>query len=206
MREAWDTEIYNFYATTETGGIASEYFRCRNMHLFEDLLIVENLDEKNHPVPDDEYGAKLAITNLFNYSQPLIRYEVSDSIKITRKPCPDCGLSYSRMSDIQGRQEDILFLSGISGGRVAVHPGFFDSRMDILPVTGWQVRQETEDSIRILLSGVHENFDTGSFAKRIEGDLRDEGAMSSVAVQIVDAIPQSQSGKTPLIKALKKHC
>ena len=36
------------------------------MHLFEDLCIVENVDEDGRPVPDGERGSKLLVTSLLN--------------------------------------------------------------------------------------------------------------------------------------------
>lgn len=83
VKKAWGDEPYNQYGTTETADIAAEYKVCRRMHIFEDLLIVENVDEYNHPVPPGEYGAKLLVTTLFSQTQPLIRYEINDSIRGT---------------------------------------------------------------------------------------------------------------------------
>ena len=47
------------------------------LHLFEEDVIVENVDEDGRAVPDGAPGARLLVTNLANRVQPLIRLEVS---------------------------------------------------------------------------------------------------------------------------------
>jgi len=76
--------------------------------------------------------------------------------------------------------------------------------MDILPVSGWQVIQEEKDRIKVLLCGIKEIMETNLLASRLDSDLKREGADVSVVVQVVDEIHRSPSGKTPLIRALKK--
>ena len=66
VKEAWGDEPYNQYAATETAGIAAEHKSCRRMHFFEDLVLVEVVDDKYQPVPRGEYGAKILITTLFS--------------------------------------------------------------------------------------------------------------------------------------------
>jgi phenylacetate-coenzyme A ligase PaaK-like adenylate-forming protein len=58
------------------------------MHLMEDLVIVEVVDRNNRHVPPGVYGDKLLITVLGSRTQPLIRYELDDSIRLSPEPCP----------------------------------------------------------------------------------------------------------------------
>src|SRR5262249_32807740 len=51
IEEAWGAEVFNEYAATETASIAAEDVHHHGMHLIEDLLIVECVDETNQPVP-----------------------------------------------------------------------------------------------------------------------------------------------------------
>ena len=48
---AWATAPRNVYGATETSGIAAECGHHPGMHLFEDLVITEVVDENNRPVP-----------------------------------------------------------------------------------------------------------------------------------------------------------
>ena len=45
--------------------------------LASDVAIVELVDDDNRPVPPGVASAKVLVTNLFNHTQPLIRYELA---------------------------------------------------------------------------------------------------------------------------------
>ncbi len=104
----------------------------------EDLVIVEVVDQDNRPVPPGVYGDKLFITVLFNRTQSLIRYELSDSVRLATDPYLS-GHPFALIDDIQGRVEEVLSFPGVAGGVVNVHPLVFSRIMDTLPVSGWQV-------------------------------------------------------------------
>src|SRR3989442_14556842 len=74
------------------------------------------------------------ITVLFNRTQPLIRYELSDSVCLATGPCPS-GHPFALVDDIQGRVEDVLSFQSEAFGGVNVHPLVFSRIMDTLPVS-----------------------------------------------------------------------
>jgi phenylacetate-coenzyme A ligase PaaK-like adenylate-forming protein len=83
IETAWGKILFNQYAATETAGIAAECEQHKGMHLYQDLVIVENVNQHDEPVPPGAYGDKLLVTVLFNYTQPLIRYELNDSVRFS---------------------------------------------------------------------------------------------------------------------------
>ena len=203
VRLAWGDEPFNQYGATETADIAAEYKSCRHMHLFEDLVVVEVVDEHHQPVPPGTYGAKLLVTTLFSRTQPLIRYELNDSVRLATDTCPS-GLPFAMLEGIQGRVEDALHLPARSGGRVAVQPLVFNRVMDILPVSGWQIVQEADDSLTVLLSGARDGLVDATLVDSLRQALTAQDVhVSSIQVQRVSAIPKTTSGKTPLIKAYR---
>lgn len=101
MNNVWGIKPFNVYASTETAGIASEC-TMHNLHMYEDLVIIEVVDKDNKPVKPGEYGFKLLATVLFSRTLPLIRYEISDSVLLSSRECT-CGLPFALMEDIQGR-------------------------------------------------------------------------------------------------------
>jgi phenylacetate-CoA ligase len=110
IEEAWGKRPFEVYAATETAGIASECELHQGMHLFEDLVITEVVDEKNRPVPPGIYGEKVLVTVLFSRTMPLIRYEMSDSVRpASSARCP-CGGPFALIDGVQGRVEDVLHL------------------------------------------------------------------------------------------------
>jgi phenylacetate-CoA ligase len=108
VEEAWGKKPFEVYAATEPAGIASECVQHRGMHLFEDLVITEVVDENNRPVPPGTFGEKVLVTVLFSRTMPLIRYEMSDSVRPAASPHCLCGRPFALIDGIQGRAEDVL--------------------------------------------------------------------------------------------------
>jgi phenylacetate-coenzyme A ligase PaaK-like adenylate-forming protein len=202
-REAWGNEPFNQYAATETANIASEYRGDRRMHFFEDLVIAENVDEYYRPVPSGEYGAKVLITTLFSRTQPLIRYELNDSVRVSTEP-NESGLPFAMLDGIQGRVEDALHLPAIASGQIAVQPLVFNRVMDIVPVGGWQVTQQADDGLVLLLTSVRDGLTDEALVDLLTRSLTQEGVrVPYLHVQRVAAIPKTAAGKAPLIKAYR---
>lgn len=199
--EIWGEEPFNQYAATETASIAAEHRTCRQMHFFEDLVFVEVVDENNRPVPPGTYGAKLLITTLFSRTQPLIRYELKDSVRV-RATDHDCNLPFAVLESIQGREEDTLHLPAAAGGKVEVQPLVFNRIMDILPVVGWQVAQQADNGLVVMLAGARDKLSEAWLEDQLTRSLAQEGAqVPYIRIQHVTEIPKSASGKAPLIKA-----
>jgi len=123
LQTAWQGSVFDIYGTQE-GLRAMECNPGQGMHIFEDLGIVEVVDEDNCPVPDGTLGHKILFTSLFSFTQPVIRYEISDMMVLAPEPCP-CGQPFRRILAINGRNDDVLYLQGRAGRQVAVHPVHF---------------------------------------------------------------------------------
>lgn len=124
LQAAWPkSSVFDIYGTQE-GLRAMECNPGQGMHIFEDLGIVEVVDEDNRPVPDGTLGHKILFTSLFGFTQPIIRYEISDMMVLAREPCP-CGQPFRRIIAINGRNDDVLYLQGRGRRQVAVHPVHF---------------------------------------------------------------------------------
>ena len=199
VRQAWGDEPFDQYGATETADIAAEYRACRRMHLFEDLLLAEVVDDQNRPVPPGEYGAKLLITTLFSRTQPLIRYELNDSVRISTETHV-CGLPFAVLESVQGRKEDALELPGLAGGRVTVQPLVFNRVMDVVPVSGWQVIQEADDSLRLLVTGGRDGLTDTALRDQLTRSLAQEQVrVPAIKIEHVAAIPKTAAGKAPLV-------
>lgn len=199
--EAWGIPAFNVYAATETAGVASECSRHR-MHLFEDLVITEVVDDRNRPVPPGTTGAKLLVSVLFSRTQPLIRYEMSDSVALSSDPC-GCGLPFSIIATIEGRVEDTLTMPGINGSPVRVHPNVFGRVMERVAVREWQIVQEPA-AMRVLLARPDPSFDEGVLATDLRRELESVGAAEiPIRVEHVDQVPRTVAGKAPLVRAYR---
>ena len=123
LQAAWQSSVFDIYGTQE-GLRAMECNPGQGMHIFEDLGVVEVVDEDNRHVPDGTLGHKILFTSLFGFTQPVIRYEISDMMVLAPEPCP-CGQPFRRILAINGRNDDVLYLQGRAGRQVAVHPVHF---------------------------------------------------------------------------------
>ena len=121
MENAWGIRPVNAYAATEAPPIATGSLDHVGMHVWENSAIVEVVDDAGRPVAPGEPGSKVLLTNLVNRTQPLIRYELSDSAVPADDPDPS-GRPWTRIARVDGRSDDILTLPAREGGEVRVHP------------------------------------------------------------------------------------
>lgn len=117
LADAFGCYVQTSYSCTEGGTVACEC-RMRHFHVNDDWLIVEPVDQDNRPVPDGMLSNKILLTNLYNFVQPYIRYEVTDRVILHREPCA-CG-NPSPWLELEGRSDDVVtFLQGDRGIRIA---------------------------------------------------------------------------------------
>lgn len=200
MQDAWGTAPFDVYAATETAVIASPC-TYRNLHVYEDLVIVEPVDSGGAPVPPGTTGAKLLVTVLFSRTLPLIRYEMSDTVRLDGRGCA-CGRSFSLLEDVEGRMEDVLRLQG-NNGLVPIHPNVFHHVLDDVAASGWQVIQEPS-ALRILVAGLMPGHATGSIEAALAAALAGAGASPlPIDVQVVDRLERTALGKAPFVRALR---
>lgn len=201
---AWGGAPFEVYAATETGGIAAECSAHGGMHLFEDLVIPEVVDAENRPVPDGVTGGKLLVTVLFARTLPLIRYEITDRVRISTRSCP-CGRSFRLVEAVEGRTDDVLRFPGVGGELVTVHPIVLEHALDRVPAEGWQVR-ETEHGLKVLVAKPGSGFDASRAREAVLCALEHAGVqLPRVEVSTVDAIPAGAAGKRPLVVARRRE-
>jgi phenylacetate-coenzyme A ligase PaaK-like adenylate-forming protein len=194
IAQAFGVRPYDFYATTE--GLYGHECPESSMHLFDDMCIAENVDDDYRPVPPGEVGARLLVTNLFNLTQPLIRFEVTDLVAVEPEPCP-CGRSLMRLRSLEGRAEDVLRLGGVD-----VHPLQFALVTADPDVREFQVVQQGEAlRLRVCLrDGAGEA--PARLRARVGARLEELGVpRPSVEVETVDALERSPAGKLQVVVA-----
>ncbi len=105
LADAFGCTVQTSYSCTEGGTIACECTE-QHFHVNDDWLIVEPADKDNNPVPDGVQSDKILLTNLYNKTQPFIRYEVTDRVMMHHTPCP-CGNPAPWLT-LEGRSDDVL--------------------------------------------------------------------------------------------------
>lgn len=204
IKKAWGIEPYEAYGSTEIGEAAAECEKHNGLHIFDDLVILEVVDNDNKPVPPGTYGSKVLATVLWNHTLPFIRYEISDHLKLSPKPC-SCGRPFQLIQEIQGREEQVIYLPGESGEKVRVEPDIFFDSMVLLPIDGWQVMQEREDIITFLILGPHPEFKEAEFLKNMSVEFVKRGAKPpTLKVEYITELRRTKVGKLITIQALPK--
>jgi len=199
IRETWNVEPYDMYATTEAAGMAAECGCHAGLHLFEDLIIPEVVDERNRPVPTGTPGAKLLVTVLYSRTVPLIRYQLEDSVTLNAGPCP-CGRPFQRLSRVEGRIAETLRFDRGDATAAVLHPVRFGSIFDTLELKGWQVVRRPH-RLTILVLGPVANNVLRQVERRTELLLHELGIEGiAVDLQVVAEIPRHGSGKVILVK------
>jgi phenylacetate-CoA ligase len=111
--------VLNWWVSTEGGPMGIGCGQGPWMHLSDDLLIVEPVDEKGRAVQPGVRSAKVLLTVLYNHALPLIRYEMSDEVTVLDRVCR-CGSPHTLVEDVQGRRDDSFRYDN-----VVVHPHVF---------------------------------------------------------------------------------
>jgi len=158
------------------------------MSFASDMCLAELVDDGNHPVPPGVPSAKVLVTNLHNLTQPLIRYELTDSF--TARPGTEPG-GYLRAT-VEGRDDGMLRY-----GRVGIHAYAVDAVLaSSAPVTEYQVRQ-TERGIDVAVVAAG-GLDQAALTAALAGALRRAGLPDpEVTLRVVAAIARRpDTGKT----------
>jgi phenylacetate-coenzyme A ligase PaaK-like adenylate-forming protein len=204
-REAWRIGLQNVYAATEAPGIAITSLDDVGMHVFEGSLVLEVVDEQGRAVPAGVPGAKVLVTSLVNRAQPLIRYELSDSVVLADGDDPS-GRPYLRIERVDGRTDDILRFPG-AGGEVRVYPHRLRAPFIALSaVSGYQLVHERGGRLRARvvprLPAARDLVDRVQAA--LVRELRDAGVASpEVEVELVEEIERERgpAAKVKLVRS-----
>jgi phenylacetate-CoA ligase len=108
ISKAFQSKVCDQYGCSEIFFIAAECPHKKGLHVFSDSVKLEIVDEKGKPVQDGTFG-KIILTNLDEFSFPLIRYENGDEGRYLTKTC-DCNLSLPLIDKVKGRISDNLTL------------------------------------------------------------------------------------------------
>lgn len=152
---AFNCPVRDAYASSEFMGIA---FACGHpegrgwLHVNSDRAILEPVDENYRPVPPGHASRTVLLTNLANHVQPIIRYDLGDSITMRPGPCP-CGSPLPAIQ-VEGRRDEILYLQARDGKVVPLLPRALATLIGEVPgVHRFQAIQTGPDMMSVRLEG-----------------------------------------------------
>ncbi len=182
--------VQTHYSCTESGEIACECEE-KHLHINEDWVIVEPVDKNNNPVPYGTLSDKVLITNLSNYIQPFIRYELTDRVILHNEKCK-CGKT-TRWLEIEGRTDDILeFENGI----LIAPMSFYKILQEVKEIKRFQLVQKAQDKLELRLVAEDREQAFNKAKDKLQEFLNSKG-VSNVEITLSDKSPQSNktSGK-----------
>lgn len=186
IRDAFGAPVINSFASTE-GLVGASLPDDEAIVFAEDGCIVELVDDLHQPVPAGTPSAHVLITNLYNRLQPLIRYQLDDSLIAQ----PGAQASGHLRALVQGRSDDSFRYADVT-----IHPFVVRAVLVKSPgVVEYQIHQ-TPDGLNAKLIG-EDPIDVDPLREQLAEALDHAGLPGArVSVEQVSALSRhAQTGK-----------
>lgn len=159
--------VQNTYSSRDAGVIALE---CKegHLHVNDDWIIVEPIDNNGKPTPEGVFSDKVLLTNLYKTDYPLIRTQINDRIAY-HTGCP-CGNISPWIEVEPGKKEETTF--GSPAGEMIIpneeFASVFEKQKGIL---GYQLLLYAGNNISVRLD-VKDKINKGLAFLNVERELR----------------------------------
>ncbi len=195
VNRVFGASVFDRYGSREAGNMAGECEQHNGLHVFGETTYIEVVDENLNEVAEGEEG-EILITNLVNYSMPLIRYRIGDRAVKGSTNCT-CGRPYPLLKQIIGRSSSSFKTA--DGGIVS--PEFFIHLLGVMTNDGsivkFQAVQETIDRVKVGLvlkqGSLITEWPHADEAHRLIKKVM--GKTCEVTFDVVDDIPKTATGK-----------
>ncbi|NDP38050.1 MAG: phenylacetate--CoA ligase family protein [Rhodoferax sp.] len=197
--------VRNSYGASEFMSIGWECGHGQ-MHANTDWVILEPIDAQGQPVPDGKASHSTLLTNLANFVQPLIRYDLGDQITLHPERC-ECGSSLP-VIEVQGRRDDPLLMAGQNGRQVTLLPLALTTVLeDEAGVFDFQLRQQDDHTLvlRLDLQGADATAAAARCVNALEQFAVAQGlARLRVLTELGQPVPRGRSGKAQRVVAQRQ--
>ena len=201
IERSLSTRVVDQYAAAEFPGIA---FSCRmgRLHANSDWVILEPVEADLSPTPLDQASHTVLVTNLANRVQPIVRYDLGDSITVSSAPCA-CGSPLPAIA-VGGRRGDVLRFAGAHGREIAVLPLALGTVIEKTPgVRRFQAYQTGDGELRVRIEPDDETDREATWvrvADRVDGYLASQG-IAGVGV-VRDEAPPARDPRSQKFQAV----
>ena len=200
VEQAFGARVHDKYGSREFSGIAYECGQSRNHHVMDESYLVELLVD-GRPAQPGEIG-EVVITDLNNFSVPLIRYRIGDlAVAVDpTTPCP-CGRHLSPVGRIEGRTQAIVHCAN---GTWLPGSFFLHVLKDYeYAVRFFQVYQAEPGAFTLRI--VQNSRFTQEALAELLAELRTyTGEDTAIDVEFVDEIPLLRTGKrSPVVSDVR---
>lgn len=193
IARVFDTNVGNSYAASECMFFSS---MCSEgwLHVNADWVAFEPVDADYRPAAPGEQSHTILISNLANRVQPILRYDLGDSVLHRPDPCR-CGNPLPAIR-VQGRSADVLTFRTL-GGDVRLPPLALAQSIEVVRgVTLFQLAQSEPERLELRLQ-VAPTANADTVWREAEAGLRNvlaEHGLEHVVVERGDEPPEQGRG------------
>jgi phenylacetate-coenzyme A ligase PaaK-like adenylate-forming protein len=187
--------LQNEYGASECLTIAHA---CREgwLHVNAEWVMLEPVDRHFRATEPGELSHTVLLTNLANAVQPVIRYDLGDSVRARVGPCA-CGSPLPAIQ-VEGRSDDVIALRARDGTQKQLVPLALTTIVeDAARVHRFQIVQSSEASLGLRLMDA-DRARAGAVALAALRVYLRRNALSNVEVQVEPGEPQPQRGSGKL--------
>jgi phenylacetate-coenzyme A ligase PaaK-like adenylate-forming protein len=194
LANVFRSKVRDVYGSTECQFLTTD---CAYgwYHVNSDWAIVEPVDADYRPTRPGEQSHSVLISNLANRVQPILRYDLGDSILLRPDPCP-CGNPLPALR-VRGRAADVLTFEGPNGGQVALAPLALATLLDgIDAVELFQIVQTTPTELQVRLN-ISQGADHEHVWQAVLSAMRgllDGTRLDHVAIERSNEVPEQSPG------------
>ncbi|MDR1512765.1 MAG: hypothetical protein LBS56_04660 [Propionibacteriaceae bacterium] len=199
IERAWPkAHVGNEYTATEVGVIAVSC-AAGFSHVHDDWFIVEPVDAAGQSVDEGELAQGWLLTNLANFDQPLVRYEMTDQIRRWADGCP-CGRRGSYVK-LEGRAFDRGTMEGSSGPVEILPVALIAAMVDIPgpPFDRYQLRLGPGNHVEVRLDAADRERAFAAVKETVQELLGRSGVEVRVELAPGGVVPDPTTGKTPQV-------
>lgn len=176
------------------GGILALGCPAGRLHIPQENVILELLDEQGHPVRPGQVG-EVVVTHLETYAMPLIRYRTGDLARAsTHSRRCECGVSLAALAEVRGRLTDqIVCRAGEQVRRMHALALIYVLR-EVDGIRQFRITQRSIDELDVDVVPTA-RFDNDSERTILLGLRRRLGEGVAIRLTRRDHIPPAASGK-----------
>jgi len=198
---AFGCPVVDDYGASECLNIA---YDCGSgaLHLNNDWVILEPVDREGQPVPVGTASWTVLLTNLANFIQPIIRYDLGDSVTFLPEPC-SCGSPLPAIR-VDGRSDDTICLKRADGRTERMIPlALCTALEERAGVWKFQVLEEAVNDLVLRIDPSEGDLkQTAARATKCVRDFCAELGAHDVSVRVEAAPPQVN----PISGKLRRVC
>jgi phenylacetate-coenzyme A ligase PaaK-like adenylate-forming protein len=197
IERAFGAVLINEYGASECLSIAHSCSRGQ-LHVNADWVVLEPVDRDYQPSPPGVPSHTVLMTNLANRVQPIIRYDLGDSVTVSAQPCA-CGSHFPTIR-VEGRRDDVLAMRAKDGSLVRLSPLALTTVVEeSIPHHRFQLVQTAPDGIDVRLDSIDAEERSAEW-QAAETALRDylvQQSLDNVRLHLAaqTPVPDTRSGK-----------